>query len=485
MPLRALVVLALGRHRRAETDVDDDPAAGEQDRAGAVAVGAQEGAAVGEERQRQQIGVGMVRAAVIVEAKPGDADAELPERLADVGRFDRRQLDSRAVDHRPGQRHLLGASAGRGAASAQPQEHAARPRVRAIRRPPHDACASTSRMLTRRRRQARTVRPRLPIEHEVVERLEHPDRRPDRRSPVDVAGEQRDQRLLDAERILRRHEELAHRRVGDAEDEPRELARAVLHVAVEGAAQRRRVRPAVEHRLDDVGAVERALHREVDARREDRVDEGIGVADHEIALAAALRARVRVVAGRVDAVVDELGAGEALLELGAHRDRVAKELGQRLRARLQVIRPADRADAGRAVGQGNEPEPAVLEPEDRDVAFELAGQPLGAGEMAVERRAVVALVLLLAAKLVGEQSVASGSVDDETGAPAAPGAVGELDLDVRAVAVEGDLADALAFERARALAAALRNRISSSSERRTCQAYGIDLSQASTNSMNW
>ena len=37
-----LVVLALGRHRRAEADVDDDPAAGEQDRAGAVAVGAQE-----------------------------------------------------------------------------------------------------------------------------------------------------------------------------------------------------------------------------------------------------------------------------------------------------------------------------------------------------------------------------------------------------------------------------------------------------------
>src|SRR4029077_20177128 len=89
--------------------------------------------------------------------------------------------------------------------------------------------------------------------------------------------------------------------------------------------------------------------------------------------------------------------------------------------------------------------------EDRDVAFELSGQPLGAGEVAVERRAVVALVLLLAAQLVREQGVAPARVDDEAGAPAAPGAVGELDLDGRAVAVEGDLANALAFEGARAL----------------------------------
>jgi hypothetical protein len=92
----------------------------------------------------------------------------------------------------------------------------------------------------------------------------------------------------------------------------------------------------------------------------------------------------------------------------------------------------------------------VLEPEDRDVAFELAGQPLGTGEVTVERRAVVALVLLLAAQLVREQRVAPGSVDDEARAPVDPRAV-VVDLDRRTVAVERDRADALALERARAL----------------------------------
>src|SRR4029078_7184198 len=107
-------------------------------------------------------------------------------------------------------------------------------------------------------------------------------------------------------------------------------------------------------------------------------------ADNEVALAASPRARVRVVAGRVDAVVDQPGAGEALRELGTERDRVAKELRQRLAARLQVVRPSDGAYARRAVDERNEPEPAVLEPEDRDVAFELAGQPLCPGEVAVQ-----------------------------------------------------------------------------------------------------
>src|SRR4029079_5747165 len=107
---------------------------------------------------------------------------------------------------------------------------------------------------------------------------------------------------------------------------------------------------------------------------------------------------------------------------------------------------ADGADSRRAVGEGNEPDPAVLEPEDRDVAFELARQPLCAGEVAVERRAVVPPVILLSAPLVREQGVAPRGVDDEAGAPSAARAAPELDLDRRAVVVEGDLANALAFE---------------------------------------
>ena len=303
---------------------------------------------------------------------------------------------------------------------------------------------------------------------------------------VDVAGEQRDQRLLDPERVLRRHEELAHRRVGDAEDEPREFARAVLHVAVEARLSAFASRRPVEHRLDDVGAVERALHRQVDARREHRVDEGVRVADHQVALAAALRARVRVVAGGVDALVDQLRVLQPRLEVGAERDRVAEELGQRLAARLEVVRPAHGADAGRAVDQRDEPEPAVLEPEDRDVALELAGQPLGAGEVTVERRAVVAPVLLLAAQLVGEQRVAARRRRRRS-------ARARCAARRRRARPARSRRRRRTRPRARAGPSqvraprrpAWRNSSSSSCERRTCQAYGIDLSQASPNSMNW
>src|SRR5664279_5203664 len=65
-------------------------------------------------------------------------------------------------------------------------------------------------------------------DHEV-QRLQGEDRRPDRRLAEDVAGEQGDEGLLDPERVLRRHEELAHGRARDAENEPRELARTAPH----------------------------------------------------------------------------------------------------------------------------------------------------------------------------------------------------------------------------------------------------------------
>jgi hypothetical protein len=234
------------------------------------------------------------------------------------------------------------------------------------------------------------------------------------------------------------------------------------------ARPRRLARP-VERGLDDVDAGEAAVHRQVDARREHRVDEGVGVAEQEIALAARDAAAVRVVAGGMH-LRHQLGAGEPLGERGAEGDRVLEELGQRLAARLQVVRPADRADAGDAVGERDLPEPAVVEPEDRDVALEPALEPLRAGEVRVQRRAVVLAVLLLAAELVREQRVAAGRVDEEARAPGALRAVVELGLDGRALGVELDLAHAAAFEGARSFFAALRNSSSSSSERRTCHA---------------
>ena len=50
------------------------------------------------------------------------------------------------------------------------------------------------------------------------------------------------------------------------------------------------------------------------------------------------------------------------------------------------IRVADRAHAGRPVQQRNEPEPAMIEPKQADVALRFAGQPPRPGEMAIHRR---------------------------------------------------------------------------------------------------
>ena len=146
----------------------------------------------------------------------------------------------------------------------------------------------------------------------------------------------------------------------------------------------------------------------------------------------------------------ERRAGQPRRERRTERDRVAKEFRQRLAARLQVVRPADGADAGRPVGERDEPEPAVVEPEDRDVALGLAGQPRRAFEVAEQRRAVVLRVLALAAQLVGEQRVAAGGVDDEARPPRSPGAAFVLGVDARAVAIEAHLPHPAALDRLRA-----------------------------------
>jgi hypothetical protein len=153
--------LALGRHRSAEAHVDGEPSAFEEDRARTFAVGAQDRAAIGEERDRQHVDVGVVRASIVVEAKPGNADAELPERQR-AGFVGRGALD-RTFDRRRRQRHLVGARGRCGRGGTERDERrgeAASPACRA----PHGAWTSTSRMLSRRRFHARTVRPRLPSE---------------------------------------------------------------------------------------------------------------------------------------------------------------------------------------------------------------------------------------------------------------------------------------------------------------------------------
>ncbi len=115
---------------------------------------------------------------------------------------------------------------------------------------------------------------------------------------------------------------------------------------------------------------------------------------------------------------DLAGVLEAFDERFAGRDVVHHELLQAaLPARLHVVRPGHHADAGGAVGEGNEPEPAVGKPEDGDVAFIGAFAPLCAVKVRVHGRAVVARVALLDLEAVGEKGVAPRGVDHEARAP--------------------------------------------------------------------
>ena len=84
---------------------------------------------------------------------------------------------------------------------------------------------------------------------------------------------------------------------------------------------------------------------------------------------------------------------------------------------LQVGGFAYRTDAGGAVAQRDEPEPAVIEPEQADIAFRITGQALRSGEMPVECGAGVARIALLRAESPGEKGVAPGSVDDVARTP--------------------------------------------------------------------
>ena len=108
------------------------------------------------------------------------------------------------------------------------------------------------------------------------------------------------------------------------------------------------------------------------------------------------------------------------LASGGHKAIVAiRKLARSVLRDLKVRRPAHRADAGRAVGQGNEPEPAVIEPEQHDIAFGLARGALRAGEMAEDRRAGMLGVAALDVEAARQQRVPPGCIDEKFGAPAA------------------------------------------------------------------
>jgi len=119
-------------------------------------------------------------------------------------------------------------------------------------------------------------------------------------------------------------------------------------------------------------------------------------------------------------------------------------------ARLQVVGPADRADARRAVAQRNEPEPAVIEPVQTDIAFFAARHALRIDEMAVERGTVVLGILALYAELVREKGVAPRGVDQELCMPLLQRAGFIAGSNAHAVFAQIDIGHARALQAARA-----------------------------------
>ena len=207
--------------------------------------------------------------------------------------------------------------------------------------------------------------------------------------------------------------------------------------------------------------LEAAVHREVDARGEHRVDEGIGVAHHHEAVAAAELGVVGVVAGGGGAL-HQRGVLQSRGQLGRERDGLHQEVLERgALAALEVGRRGHRADAHGAVLERDVPEPAVVEPEQRNIALEAARPALGIGEVAVERGARMLAVALLGIELVRQQGVAPAGIDHEARAPGGLGAVVGLDLHQRPVVgralagVHVDARDALALEGPRAALAGM------------------------------
>src|SRR3546814_5676031 len=99
-----------------------------------------------------------------------------------------------------------------------------------------------------------------------------------------------------------------------------------------------------------------------------------------------------------------------------------------------LFRIADRADAHVAVGQRDQPRPAVVVAIDADVAGVAAGAAFDAAVVAEHRRRLVARVLALELELAAEEGVAAAGVDHVARAEGQRIAVGALRMPQRRAA---------------------------------------------------
>jgi len=85
--------------------------------------------------------------------------------------------------------------------------------------------------------------------------------------------------------------------------------------------------------------------------------------------------------------------------------------------------------------RGMKPEPAVLEPDDSDIAFGGAAIAARIAEVSKNRRAGVLLVLALDAETVGQKRIATRGIDQKTSAPHLRGTVFEQQIHHRIPAI--------------------------------------------------
>ncbi len=130
-----------------------------------------------------------------------------------------------------------------------------------------------------------------------------------------------------------------------------------------------------------IGAEESAFHGKEHTSREHRIDERVGVTKHDEILSGHPLGTVRVIS-RGRRRPSHLCIGKAFCQRRTLRDQAFQKAGHVRLALLHEVWRADSADAGGAIGQWNEPEPAVIEPEDADVARGLARQTPCTDEMA-------------------------------------------------------------------------------------------------------
>src|SRR5207237_1185598 len=147
---------------------------------------------------------------------------------------------------------------------------------------------------------------------------------------------------------------------------------------------------------------------------EQRVDEGGGVADEEQPIAAKGGAAVGPVAGRLDGT-DTARAREQARHLALRGERLVEDLGRRMtaaRARVRLLE--DGADGGHLAAERDEPPPAAVEHDEREVALVVAALALAAGVMreagdvGVDRG-----VGELEVAAAGGERVAPGGVDED------------------------------------------------------------------------